>query len=109
MSRVSDQIVRSIADARRRGFEQRPELPWDALDFDDAVDRMAALLHRLDYVTPGRLRQLAGEAEGQMQLAHTWQQETLTVQQQFRNRAALLLEFAARGRELRERPEENVA
>jgi hypothetical protein len=109
MSRVADQIVRSIADHKRRGFEPRAELPHDAIDFDDAVDRMAALLHRADFMTALRLSQMGLTADGQAQLASTWQEETPGVQREFRLRAAVCLEFAVKGRELRERPEENRA
>lgn len=109
MSRVADQIVRSFADAKRRDYHPSPELPAEALDFDDAVDRVAAMLHRIEFITAGRLLPMAGTPTGQVDLARTWAGETPGMRQQFRHRAAAVLEFAARGRELRERPEENVA
>lgn len=109
MSRVADQIVRSVAEAKRRDYLPAPELEPGTVDFDDAVDRVAVLLHRIDFITAGRLLPMAGTSTGQVDLARTWGQETPGMRQQFRHRAACVLEFAARGRELRERPEENVA
>lgn len=109
MSRVSDQIVRSVADTRRRGFEQRPELPAGALDFDDPVDRVAAFLHRLDFAPEAIVAGMCETPDGQVELAETWAAEPPSMRQRFRLRAAALLDVGTRSRELRERPEENVA
>lgn len=109
MSRVADQILRSVAEAKRRDYLPAPELDPGFLDFDDEVDRVAALLHRIDFITAHRLLPMARTPSGQVDLASTWEKETPGTRQQFRHRAAVVLEFAVKGRELRERPEENVA
>lgn len=108
MSRVADLIARSVADAKRRDFLLWGGPPAGFIDFDDPVDRVAVMLHRIDFIAAHRLLPMAETASGQVDLAGTWDKETPGTRQQYRHRAAVVLEFAIRGRELRERPEENI-
>jgi hypothetical protein len=109
MSRVADQIVRSIADHKRRDLGERPDLPDGFLDYDDPVDVVAAMLHRLSYASTDTVLNLASTPEGQVELAATWAREWESVRQENRRWAVVLLDRAVHCRELRERPEENRA
>jgi hypothetical protein len=109
MSRFANPLLAEVAEARRRNFGPADGLPGDALDFDSAVDRVAALLHRLEFATPDEAAGLVASPFGQTGLAHTWKRLPVERRQLYRRRAGVLLESAVRGRELRARPEENVA
>jgi len=109
VSRVADLIARSVADAKRRNYEPRPELPEGAVDFDDPVDRLAVMQQRSGFVNEEELASKMADAEGQVALAKVWAGDTPGARQYFRRRAVVTLRVVVSGRELRERPEENIA
>jgi hypothetical protein len=103
-----DKVGLSIAASR--ACNGRPSgIPEDSLDFNDPVDRCAALAHRAGFE---RIRDAAGLldiADGQVLIAHTWSRLNPAERQTLRRRATELLAAGLSGRELRSRPEDNVA
>lgn len=109
MSRFADPLVVAVASARRRNFHAGDGIPDNALDFDDPVDRLAAIMDRLTFAPPDGAAAMSTSPFGQTGLAHTWSRLAPERQQLLRRRAGVALEFAVRGSELRSRPEENAA
>jgi hypothetical protein len=109
MSRIPDATRTAIAEARLRNYHAANTLDPSAIDFGDPVERHAAITHRMTFDTSEAAMSMATSAGGQLALADTWAKLTTAERQLWRRRAALALEFALRGSELRSRPEENVA
>lgn len=109
MSRFSDPLISAVAEARRNGFHGNPDLPDGTCDFNDPVDRIGALLTRLESATPDDAASMVSTGEGQCMLGATWAKLTRARRQFWRRRAGVLLDAAARGSELRSQPEENAA
>jgi hypothetical protein len=108
-------FAESIAAARARNFHGPDPAQFgdpfggDFLDFDDPVDRHAAFLRQVSIIGPEVALSKVTTVAGQVQLAEAWRVCGPSERQLYRRRAALALEFAIEGRELRSRPEENAA
>lgn len=94
----------TIKRARQRNYHGEA-----ALDLEDPLERVAVLAHRLSFETPDGATSMATSPDGQVGLARTWHALTPADRQLYRRRAAALLDFAENGRDLRSRPEDNVA